>query len=69
MSSVLNETLKYTAMILLVLFGLALIYQGIVYINMKNNNPELPRKVTVLGVIFIIVGIIDIILGIAHIYL
>jgi uncharacterized membrane protein HdeD (DUF308 family) len=64
-----TNTLKYISMALLFVFGFLLIYQGLVYIGIRKDNPELPGKFYALGVVFIVVGVIDILVGILHIKL
>lgn len=61
--------LKYLSMFLLFLFGLLLILQGISYIQTAKDNQELPRKIYVVGILFIIVGVFDITIGLLHIKL
>ena len=64
-----NDTLKYTSMISVIIFGLLLIYQGIVYLKMSKTNEDMPGKLVLLSVLFIVTGIIDIVIGVAHLYL
>lgn len=64
-----NETLKYASMISVIIFGLLLVYQGIVYWKIRSENNDMPGKMTLLAVLFIVVGIIDILIGVAHLYL
>lgn len=67
--SAINETLKYVSMISVIIFGLLLVYQGIVYWKIRSENDDMPWKMTLLAVLFIVVGIIDVLIGVAHLYL
>ena len=67
--SAVNETLKYASMISVIIFGLLLVYQGIVYLKIRSENSDMPGKLIFVAVLFISVGIIDILIGVAHLYI
>lgn len=57
------------SMISLIIAGTIFVYEGIKYIYMKKNNPNLSDKVYVAGVLALVLGIIEIAFGVYHIFM
>lgn len=58
-----------TSMIATLFAGLLFIIQGLKFISLKAQRPELPKKVYLVAFICFLVGLIDIAVGIAHLYI
>ena len=54
------------SMVTLIGAGLYLIYEGIIYLSMKKNDPSLPGKLTVAAFVAIILGLMEIAAGVLH---
>jgi hypothetical protein len=58
-----------SSMIATLFAGLLFIIQGLKFIGLKAQRPDLPGKVYLLAFICFAVGLFDIAVGIAHIYI
>lgn len=63
-----EKLLNRISMITLLITGLIFIYEGIKYIYMKQQNPELPDKLYAAGILALIVGVAEIVFAIVHFF-
>ena len=61
-----EKTLLIISMVVLIVTGIIFIIEGISYLRLKKQNPQIPNKLYVAGILAIILGIIDIIFGGLH---
>jgi putative Mn2+ efflux pump MntP len=62
------EIIKWLTVVLLVLVGAFMIYEGISYIQMKKKNNDIPDTIYAAAVLSIFIGICEVAFGIAHIW-
>lgn len=69
MNTSLEYILNRASMVALIIAGIIFIYQGLMYIKMKNNNPDLPDKLYVAGSLTLFIGVVEILFGVAHFWI
>lgn len=57
------------SMVTIIFTGIILIYEGVVYISMKRDDPTLPTKVYVAAWLSIGLGIAELAFGLLHLWL
>lgn len=62
----LELVLNRFSMVTLVLGGAYLIYEGVHYISMKKNDPNMPAKIYTAAVLSIVLGVMEIAFAIGH---
>ena len=65
----LEYILNRASMVALLIAGVIFLYEGVKYIKMKQDNPEIPDKIYAAAILAMVVGIAEIIFGIAHFWI
>ena len=64
-----EKLLIRVSMIVLLVTGAIFIYEGIKYINIKKENPNLSDKLYVAGAFALTLGVVEIAFGVFHFYM
>ena len=64
-----EKIINRISMISLMIAGAIFIYEGVKYINMKQENPSLSEKVYVAGAFALILGVLEIGFGVWHFFI
>jgi hypothetical protein len=64
-----EEIFKYVSMISLFIAGGFMLYEGIVYIQLKKSNPSVPDTMYAAATLAIALGIAEIAFGIYHFFM
>jgi len=60
--------IKWLSITALLIGGAIFVYEGMRYINLKQQNPSIPNKIYGAAVVAILLGVLSITFGIIHIW-